>query len=102
MLDDIQQTLFDRALVFRKENTVTIDDHNDFYDYFTPKDPDNTEIHGGFAMSHWCGSEACESTIKDDLSVTIRCIPLDNPQEQGSCICCGKPSKERVVYAKAY
>ncbi|MCF8069056.1 MAG: proline--tRNA ligase [Desulfobacterales bacterium] len=102
LLDDIQQTLFDRALAFRTENTVIIDDNSNFYNYFTPKDPDNPEIHGGFAMSHWCGSQTCEEIIKKDLSVTIRCIPLNNEQEQGSCICCGKPSKERVVFAKAY
>jgi prolyl-tRNA synthetase len=53
-------------------------------------------------MSHWCGDGACEATIKEDLNVTIRCIPLDAKQEQGACICCGKPSDRRVVFAKAY
>jgi prolyl-tRNA synthetase len=53
-------------------------------------------------LSHWCGEESCEAKIKEDLTVTIRCIPFDAPQEPGPCICCGKPSTQRVVFAKAY
>ncbi len=102
ILDDIQQTLFDRALSFRNEHTVTIDSKDKFYDFFTPQNQEKPEIHGGFARSHWCGSDRCESKIKEDLSVTIRCIPLESQADKGECICCRKPSRERVIFAKAY
>ncbi len=102
LLDEIQQNLFDRAVAFREAHTTTIDDHSAFYDFFTPRNTDKPEIHGGFALSYWCGSEACEARIKDDLSVTIRCIPLEHTDDGGPCICCGKPGRQRVVFAKAY
>ncbi|MBW2226558.1 MAG: proline--tRNA ligase, partial [Deltaproteobacteria bacterium] len=102
ILDEIQDTLFERARSFRKANTLAIDDNKEFYEFFTPDNLVKPEIHGGFALSHWCGKDQCESKIKEDLSVTIRCIPLDNPSENGKCICCDSSSTERVVFAKAY
>ena len=102
VLDEIQNNLFQRALSFRTDNTVTIDDQKEFYDFFTPQNMEKPEIHGGFALSAWCGSEACESKIKDDLAVTIRCIPLDSQTDHANCVCCGKPDNGRVVFAKAY
>ncbi len=103
ILDEIQNNLFNHALSFRKDNTVTIDDKGNFYQFFTPQNKEKPEIHGGFAMSHWCGSEKCEEKIKEDLMVTIRCIPFDNNEnEKGKCICCGNESSKRVVYAKSY
>ncbi len=103
ILDEIQKNLFERAVSFRKENTVKIDDNKKFYKFYTPKNIDKPEIHGGFSLSHWCGADACEEKIKDDLKVTIRCIPMDdNQKEDGACICCGKPSTRRVVFSKAY
>ena len=102
LLDEIQANLLVRARAFRDENTRPIDDRGDFYGYFTPKNSEKPEIHGGFAMSHWCGAGACEAKIKEDLTVTIRCIPFDAPEEMGRCICCGKESRRRVVFAKAY
>jgi prolyl-tRNA synthetase len=102
ILEDIQNELYQRAQRFRDENTRKVDDQKDFYDWFTPKNPQKPEIHAGFALSHWCGDGNCEKKIKEDLNVTIRCIPLDAEKEQGACICCGNPSKERVVFAKAY
>ena len=102
ILDDIQTNLFERARRFREENTRDVDDRKDFYDWFTPQNEEKPEIHGGFAMSHWCGGAACEAKIKEDLNVTIRCIPLEAPEKEGACICCGKPSHQRVVFAKAY
>jgi prolyl-tRNA synthetase len=102
ILDDIQQALFDRARLFRKAHSVTLDDKKQFFKFFTPKNPEQPEIHGGFALSHWCGENHCESKIKEDLSVTIRCIPLSGPSEKGECIYCGGPSNRRVVFAKAY
>ena len=102
ILDEIQLVLYERALNFRDEHTRKIDDKTDFYDFFTAKNLEKPEIHGGFAMSHWCGSPACEASIKEDLSVTIRCIPFDSKPEEGQCICCSARSGQRVVFAKAY
>ena len=102
LLDEMQSNLYKKALTFRDENIVKIDKREEFYSYFTPKNVEKPEIHGGFSFSHWCGDSQCEETIKNDLKVTIRCIPLENKEEQGNCICCGKPSKQRVIFAKAY
>ncbi len=102
ILDEIQQTLFNRARDFRRENTVSIDEKEAFTSFFTPKNESKPEIHGGFALSHWCGAEACEADIKNDLNATIRCVPFDGERQSGRCICCGQPSERRVVFAKAY
>ncbi len=102
LLDEIQRTLFERAAMFRTAHTTTIDDVKQFYDYFTPVDPEKPEIHGGFALSPWCGDDACEAKIKEDLSVTIRCIPLESSSDGGACIRCQKKSNQRVIFAKAY
>ncbi len=102
ILDEIQEALFTRALDFRKENTVTIEGNAAFYDFFTPKNPDKPEIHGGFAICSWCGEAACEQKIKEDLAVTIRCIPFEQESGPGPCVGCGKPGSHRVVFAKAY
>lgn len=102
LLDEIQKNLFDRALRFREENTTRIDTRDDFYAFFTPENLEKPEIHGGFALAHWCGNEACEEETKTDLGVTIRCIPLDADKEAGKCATCGEESQGRVVFAKAY
>ena len=105
LLNSIQQNLLDRAKQFRDSHTRTIDSKDDFYDFFTPKNSAKPEIHGGFALAHWDGSRAVEEQIKNDLKVTIRCIPFDdpaNPPEAGTCPFTGKPSPRRVVWAKAY
>ncbi len=104
ILDEIQQSLFDQALAFREEHTRTIDTNKAFYKFFTPKNQKKPEIHGGFALAPWCGSDECENKIKQDLKVTIRCIPLNNSDttEAGQCICCQNPSKRRVIFSKAY
>ncbi|MFP4477014.1 MAG: proline--tRNA ligase [Desulfatibacillaceae bacterium] len=102
ILDDIQHNLFQAALDNREQNTRTVDGKSDFYDYFTPSNPEERDIHGGFALSHWCGGGDCEARIKEDLAVTIRLVPFDQEREQGECVCCGKPSEGRVVFAKSY
>ena len=101
-LDEIQDNLFKRALSFRDDHTLIIDDYNQFNDFFTSANKEKPEIHGGFALSGWCGTEICESKIKEDLGVTIRCIPFDEENEKVACICCGNPVSRRVVFAKAY
>ncbi|HRK60739.1 MAG TPA: proline--tRNA ligase, partial [Candidatus Kapabacteria bacterium] len=56
----------------------------------------------GFISAHWDGTAETEETIKEKTKATIRCIPLNNPQEDGVCVLTGKPSKQRVLFAKAY
>lgn len=102
ILDEIQRDLFKSALSFREEHTVTIDSNKKFYEFFTPENRKKPEIHGGFALSCWCEAERCELKIKEELGVTIRCIPLDDETEKGECILCGRHGKRRVVFAKAY
>jgi prolyl-tRNA synthetase len=102
ILDEIQSNLFGRALRFREENSLQIDSRDDFYAFFTPKNLEKPEIHGGFALAHWCGNAGCEEEIKGNLGVTIRCIPMDAKEEVGRCIACGNGSMQRVVFAKAY
>ncbi len=102
ILDDIQENIFNKALNFRKENTFEINKKEKFYKIFTPKNKKQHRIHGGFVLSHWCGSEECEKNIKEDLKVTIRAIPLDEKPSEGRCIYCGKESNQRVIFSKSY
>lgn len=101
-LDEIQANLFERALSFREKNTRFIDGMSEFTAFFTPENKKHPEIHGGFALSHWCGDPVCEESIKARLNVTIRCIPFDQEEKGGKCIVCGNQSRRRVVFAKAY
>ncbi len=100
-LQSIQDALLVRATELRDEHTVKLESKEDFYAFFTPKNPNRPEIHGGFALAHWNGSRAVEEQIKADLKVTIRCIPRDTA-EPGTCIFTGEPSPRRVVFAKSY
>jgi prolyl-tRNA synthetase len=102
VLDDIHNTMFKRACDFREEHTRTIDNKDEFYDFFTPKNREKPEVHGGFAYCHWSGSAAVEEQVKNDLNVTIRCIPLDEKTEEGKCVITGEPSRKRVIFAKSY
>ena len=102
ILNEIQTNIYTKALSFMKDNTVKIDTKDEFYAYFTAKNIEKPEIHGGFAMSHWCENEECEAKIKEDLKVTIRCIPLESTFEDGKCVLCGNKSKQRVLFAKSY
>jgi len=105
LLVSIQQNLLARATEFRDANTRVIDSKDEFYAFFTPKNSAKPEIHGGFALTHWDGSRGVGEQIKNDLKVTIRCIPFDdaaNPPEAGTCPFTGNPSPRRVIWAKAY
>jgi prolyl-tRNA synthetase len=105
LLQEIQDALFARAVTFRQSHTRDIDSKAEFDAYFTApktKDPnDPTPIHGGFAMTHFDGDPALEAKLKDELGVTVRCIPIA-PGQPGTCPFTGKPSAKRVVWAKAY
>lgn len=102
ILDAIQEGLLLKAQAFREAHTQNIDTKEAFYAFFTPKNTDQPEIHGGFALAHWCGDPEVDEKIKEDLGVTVRCIPLEGPQEPGRCPFTGKPSQRRVIYAKSY
>ncbi|MBN1758796.1 MAG: proline--tRNA ligase [Chitinispirillaceae bacterium] len=102
LLDEIQNGLFDRARAFRDGNTRDIDSKEELYEFFTPANRNKPEIHGGFARCHWNGSPEVEEILKNDLNVTIRCIPLQETAEEGKCIITGEPSKQRVIMAKSY
>lgn len=95
LLDEIQDSLFERALQFREENTYEADTWDEFKDIIENK--------GGFVMAHWDGTSETENKIKEETKATIRSIPLDyDSSKEGKCILTGKPSKGRVVFAKAY
>jgi prolyl-tRNA synthetase len=101
ILASIQTNLLERATEFRDSHTKEINSRDEFYKFFTPANSAKPEIHGGFALAHWNGSRAVEEQIKNDLKVTIRCIPFGT-DEPGRCIFTGERSARRVIWAKAY
>jgi prolyl-tRNA synthetase len=94
LLEKIQTTIFDKALKFRAEHTTMVDSYDEFKKVLDEK--------GGFVMAHWDGTPETEQRIKEETKATIRCIPLDNPLEDGKCIVTGNPSAQRVAFARAY
>ncbi len=111
ILGEMQDGLLARARAFRDENTKVLHDRKAFDAFFTPKNADKPEIHGGFAIASWCGSPKCEADVKEALKVTIRCIPTGGFEgapwaaaltEKGPCVVCGQASERRVVFAKSY
>ena len=93
LLEDIQQNMFQKALQFRNANMYTIDTWDAFKEQIEK---------GGFISAHWDGTAETEDKIKEATKATIRCIPLDAKEEEGVCIFSGKPSKRRVLFARAY
>ncbi len=109
LLQEMQDGLLARAQAHRDANTRRIDTADEFRAFFTPRragdENSPSEIHGGFALAHFCGDPAVEKQVKDELGVTVRCIPIDDftdANEPGACVITGKPSPRRVVWAKAY
>ena len=103
ILQNIQSNLLEQATEFRDSNMKKVDSMDEFVEFFTPTSKDKPEIHGGFALCHWAGSNEEEEKIAKDHKVTIRCIPHgDEFKEEGTCILTGKPSQKRVVFSKAY
>jgi prolyl-tRNA synthetase len=100
-LGGVQQNLLNRAGELRDAATVRIDDLKEFEDFFTPKNEEQPEIHGGFAYCHFVESPQMDDKLKA-LKVTIRCLPLEGEDEPGKCIFTGQPSNRRGVFAKAY
>jgi prolyl-tRNA synthetase len=94
LLDEIQDNLWTKALNHRSENITEVEDYDTFKEILEQK--------GGFISAHWDGTAETEDRIKEETKATIRCIPIDQKIEEGSCIYSGKPSKGRVLFAKAY
>ena len=94
LLKEIQNNLFDKALQHRDQHITSCDTYEDFKKVLESK--------GGFIAAHWDGTTETEMKIKQETKATIRCIPLDSDEENGTCIYSGKPSAQRVLFAKAY
>ncbi len=94
LLLEIQSNLLQRATKYRDDHITSVDTWDDFINVLDNKT--------GFVLAHWDGTAATEEKIKDQAKATIRCIPLDNPLEVGKCILTGNPSKQRVLFARAY
>jgi prolyl-tRNA synthetase len=100
LLADIQQSLFDKALAFRRAHTHEAKTYDEF----------KNAVESGFAYAHWCGSSECEEKIKGETRATMRCIPLDQgavlgnrgSSGSGTCVYCRKPARERAIFARAY
>jgi len=94
LLDDIQENIYQKALKFRDDSITKVDTWDEFISVLDGK--------AGFILAHWDGTSETETKIKELTKATIRCIPLDNPLEDGKCILTGKPSIQRVLFARAY
>ena len=94
LLEQIQDNIYRKALDLREEKTNRADSWDEFIDILDNK--------GGFVYAHWDGSTETEEKIKELSKATIRCIPMDNPEEEGQCILTGNPSGQRVLFARAY
>ena len=92
LLNEIQNTLFQRALEFRKANTIEPKDYGEF----------KAAVERGFALAHWCGNADCEAKIKEETKATMRCIPLEQTGGAGKCIYCAKSAPEHAIFARAY
>ncbi len=93
LLEEIQQNIFTKALNQRERMTYKVDTWEEFKEQIEK---------GGFILAHWDGTGETEDKIKEETKATIRCIPLDAPEEEGKCIYTGKPSKRRVIFARNY
>lgn len=94
LLEEIHQSIYNKALQFRNENITEVNSWEEFKEVLSGK--------GGFISAHWDGTAETEEKIKEETKATIRCIPLETAEEEGQCIYTGKPSKKRVYFALAY
>jgi prolyl-tRNA synthetase len=94
LLDDIQAAIFNKALAFREEHITPANSWDEFVQLLDTKT--------GFIAAHWDGTAETEEKIKELTKATIRCIPLDNAQQNGLCVLTGNPSTQRVLFARAY
>ncbi|WP_273300049.1 proline--tRNA ligase [Zunongwangia profunda] len=94
LMEEIQETLYHKAKNFRDEHITKVDSFDEFKAILKKK--------GGFISAHWDGTSETENRIKELTKATIRCVPFDRKEEEGTCVLTGKPSSGRVLFAKAY
>jgi prolyl-tRNA synthetase len=97
----MQNHLFQRAVKFREENTRTFTDFEEFRKFFTPKNEEEPEIHGGFARAHFVDTPELSERLKE-FKVTVRCIPLEDQPGPGRCLFTGQPTDRIAIFAKSY
>ena len=93
LLEEIQQNIYNKALKHREEMTYTVDTYDEFKEQIEK---------GGFILAHWDGTTETEEKIKAETKATIRCIPLNGDTTPGVCMVTGRPSKQRVIFARNY
>ena len=93
LLEEIQANIYAKALKFREEKTITVETYDEFKEKIEA---------GGFILAHWDGTPETEEKIKNETKATIRCIPLDGDKTPGKCMVTGKPSAQRVIFARSY
>ena len=93
-MDEIQTNIYKKADDFKTKQTLKVDDYETF--------KKTLDENPGFILAHWDGTPETEEKIKNETKATIRCVPLDAPEENGFCMVTGKPSNKRVVFARAY
>ena len=94
LLEKMQREMLERARAHRESHTCVAKDYEEFKQIFQEKT--------GFVKAMWCGCQDCEDKIKEELSVTSRCMPFEQEQLSDVCVCCGKPAKKMVYWGKAY
>ncbi len=94
LLDEIQISIYNKSIAFREANTIRVDSYDEFKRVLDDK--------GGFISAHWDGTSETENKIKEETKATIRCIPINNPPEEGKCVYSGNSSNQRVLFARAY
>ena len=94
LMEEIQSNLYKKAITHRAQNTTEVESYDEFKQVL--------EIKGGFVLAHWDGTAETEDQVKNETKATIRCIPLDDHNIAGNCMVTGKPSKRKVLFAKAY
>jgi prolyl-tRNA synthetase len=101
-LEEIQQNYFHQAKAYRDENIFRdIKNEADFRAFFTPKNAERPEIHGGFVLAKWSGDPQAQAVL-DELKVTVRCLPLEQSGGEGKCVISGKPAVNDAIFAKSY
>ena len=94
LLESMQTDMLERARAHREKHTFVAKDMDEFRRLFAEET--------GFVKAMWCGDQACEDAIKEELAVTSRCMPFEQEQLSDVCVCCGKPAKKMVYWGKAY
>jgi prolyl-tRNA synthetase len=93
LLNEIQENIYKKAVDFRESQTREVNSYDEFKEEIEK---------GGFLLCHWDGTPETEALIKDETKATIRCIPLEGDKTPGKCMVTGKPSAQRVLFARAY